>query len=104
MVAGCWVGEYRGQSFFRLFARALHLERRESADLLKSLVQPAGAEQLIRVFEAMAAVMSLFPGSEAKAMRGGTVYSVGRFVSPRYADVVCDKYISLGLFTARVEA
>ncbi len=218
--AGLWVTEFRGQTFLQLFTRALNLERKESADLLKSLVQPAGADHLIRVFEAMAsvdrhvdareiemirefarrwhldppkltegavehdgdviglrrsvedylnvsppadqaselldvlrifvmadgavsheeelvleeitgmitgymsavgdkgmhevvivpqndkqmdAVLELFPGITAKTMRGGTVYSVGRFFSPRYADVVCDKYISLGLFTARVE-
>jgi len=218
--AGLWVTEFRGQTFLQLFTRALNLERKESADLLKSLVQPAGAHQLIRVFEAMAsvdrhvdareiemirefarrwrvdppkltegavehdgdviglrrsvedylnvsppadqalelldvlrvfvmtdgsvsqeegmvleeitgmitgyvsaagdegmhevvivpqndkqmdAVLALFPGITSKTMRGGTVFSVGRFFSPRYADVVCDKYISLGLFTARVE-
>jgi hypothetical protein len=217
---GLWVTEFQGQGFFRLFARALNLERRESADLLKTLVQPTGAQELIRVFEVMAtvdkhvdareiemiqdfarrwhvdppdlvegavddagdvvalresveeylavsppahqatelldvlnifvladdevsteeelvmeevtgmitgyvsakgdvgqhevvivpqnadqlaAVVSLFPGIEPKTMRGGTVYSVGRFFSARYADVVCDRYISLGLFTARVE-
>jgi hypothetical protein len=217
---GLWVTEFRGQTFLRLLARALNLERRESADLLRALVQPAGADQLIRVFEAMAgvdrhvdareiamiqefarrwhvkppeltvgavahdgdviglrrsveeylrvspppeqaselldvlhlfvmadgavsaeeemvleeisgmvsgyvsesgeqgmhevvivpqndsqmnAVVGLFPGITAKTMRGGRVYSVGRFFSPRYADVVCDKYISLGLFTTRVE-
>lgn len=219
--AGLWVTEFRGQGFFRLFARALNLERKESGDLLKALGQPAGAQQLLRVFEAMArvdkhvdareiemiedfarrwhldppdltegsaehagdvvalrksvenylkisppadqatelldvlhifvkadgqvsdeeelvleevrgmitgyvsasdeqgrhevvivpqnddqmsAVLSLFPGIETKTMRGGTVYSVGHFFSQRYADVVCDKYISLGLFTTRVEA
>ncbi len=218
--SGLWVTEFRGQTFLRLFARALNLERKESADLLKSLVQPTGAGHIIRVFEAMAsvdrhvdareidmirefarrwhldppkltegavehdgdviglrrsvedyltvsppvdqalelldvlrifaladgavsgeeelvleeitgmitgyvsavgdegmhevvivpqnnrqmdAVMALFPGITTKTMRGGTVYSVGRFFSPRYADIVCDKYISLGLFTARVE-
>jgi len=219
--AGLWVTEFRGQGFFRLFARALNLERKESADLLRALVQPAGAQQLIHVFEAMArvdkhvdareiemisefakrwhldppnlvegaaenagdvvalrmsvedylkvappadqatelldvlnifvraddvvsaeeelvleevtgmitgyvsesgegglheviivpqnddqmaAVISLFPGIEAKTMRGGIAYSVGHFYSARYADVICDKYISLGLFTARVDA
>ena len=218
---GLWVSEFRGQGFLRLFTQALNLERKESADLLKVLVQPAGADHLIRVFEAMAsvdrhvdareiqmirdfakhwhldppkltegavehdgdviglrqsvedylkvqppadqaselldvlrifvmadgtvsreedlvleeitgmitgyvsaegdenmheviivpqndrqmdAVLELLPGITAKTMRGGTVYSVGRFFSPRYADVVCEKYISLGLFTARVEA
>jgi hypothetical protein len=49
------------------------------------------------------AVRSLLPGVEPKLIRGGRVFSVGRFFSPRYADVVCEKYISLGLFTARVE-
>lgn len=217
---GLWVSEFRGQTFLQLFKRALNLERKESADLLKFLIQPAGADQLIRVFEAMAsvdrhvdareiemirefarrwrldppnltegavahdgdviglrrsvenylkvsppadqaselldvlrifvmadgtvsreeelvleeitgmiagfvsvggeegmhevvivpqndkqmdAVLELFPGITTKAMRGGVVYSVGRFFSPRYADVVCEKYISLGLFTTRVE-
>ncbi len=53
---GLWVTEFKGQGFFHLFARALNLERKESADLLRALVQPAGAQQLIRVFEAMARV------------------------------------------------
>jgi len=219
--AGLWVAEFRGQSFLGLFSRALKLEREESVDLLMALRQPAGAKQLIDVFEALAgvdryvdsreiemirqfaerwhvappdleegvadnagdvvalrrsvetylnvgppvdqvtelldvlhllvradgdvseeeelvmdevtgmitvyvsasgeegthevvivpqnddqlaAIVSLFPGIRPTTMRGGTVYSVGRFFSPRYADVVCDKYISLGLFTARMEA
>jgi tellurite resistance protein len=196
-----------------LFARALNLERLESADLVRSLVQPTGAQELIRVFEAMAsidkhidareiamieefarrwnveppplkegalrvrvdeylgiappkeqaeelldvlhlfeqadghvsaeeelvleeltgmithyvdgttgdrgmfevvivpqndeqlgAVRSLLRGVGAKVARGGTVFSAGRFFSPRYAEAVCDKYIALGLFTRRVGA
>jgi putative ABC transport system ATP-binding protein len=51
----------------------------------------------------MAAVASLLPGIEATTMRGGTVYSVGRFFSSKYADVVCDKYVARGLFTTRME-
>lgn len=53
-----------------------------------------------RQFEA---VRSLFPGIEVRTVRGGEVFSVGRFYSPRYAEAVCQKYIDLGLFTARVE-
>ena len=205
-----------------MFARALNLERLESADLVRSLVQPTGAQELIRVFEAMAsidkhidareiamieefarswnveppplkegeteihgdvialrvrvdeylgiappkeqaeelldvlhlfeqadghvsaeeelvleeltgmithyvdgttgdrgmfevvivpqndeqlgAVRSLLRGVGAKVARGGTVFSAGRFFSPRYAEAVCDKYIALGLFTRRVGA
>ena len=53
--------------------------------------------------EQKAAVESLLVGVEATSMRGGTVYSVGRFYSAKYADVVCDKYVALGLFTTRIE-
>ena len=49
------------------------------------------------------AIASLLPGIDATTMRGGTVYSVGRFFSAKYADVVCEKYVALGLFTARIE-
>lgn len=49
------------------------------------------------------AVRSLVPGTEVKTVRGGRVFSVGRFFSSRYAEAVCQKYIDLGLFTARVE-
>jgi hypothetical protein len=218
---GLWVTENRGEGFFRLFIRALRLEREESADLLKALAQPKGAKELMDVFEAMAAVdkhvderelemirlfarrwhldlpeleageretatdllslrdtvtayldvappeeqaqelvdllhvfaraddevsreeelaleeitgmvgqyvgkngagvmhevvivpqddsqteavRSLLPGVEPKVIQGGRVFSVGRFFSPRYADVVCEKYIALGLFTARVDS
>lgn len=219
--AGIWVPEFRGEGFLKLFARALKLEGSESADLVKSLVQPKGAEELMAVFAAMArvdkhvdareialieefahrwhidapdltegsaehhgdvihlrttveeylriapppdqatelldvlrlfvqadgevspeeelmleeitgmigeyvdkggagaghevvivpqndeqmtAVTTLFPGIVPTTMRGGTVYSVGKFFSPRYAEAVCERYIALGLFTTRVEA
>jgi len=50
------------------------------------------------------AVRELLPGVDPKTARGGTVFSAGRFFSRRYADVVCEKYVALGLFTARVDA
>ena len=65
-----------------------------------------GAHEVIIVpqtDEQTAGVAALMPGVEPTTMRGGTVYSVGRFFSPKYADVVCDKYIELGFFTTRVE-
>ena len=65
-----------------------------------------GAHEVIIVpqtDEQTAAIAALLPGAEPKTMRGGTVYSVGRFFSPKYADVVCDKYVDLGLFTTRIE-
>jgi len=53
--------------------------------------------------EQKAAVLSILPSAEASNLRGGIVYSVGRFYSARYAEMVCDKYVALGLFTTRVE-
>lgn len=54
--------------------------------------------------EQKVAVMSVLPGVEASRIRGGMVYSVGRFYSARYADMVSDQYVELGLFTTRIQA
>jgi len=45
----------------------------------------------------------LLAGVKPTHVQGGTVYSVGRFYSAKYADVVCDKYVALGLFTTRID-
>jgi hypothetical protein len=216
--SGLWVAEYRQKGFRSLFLRALRLERRESTDLLKQLVQPKGAAQILQVLHQLAsvdghidereaamirgfarewrldepaqdadmppadlislrksiveylnlhppatqvahlrdvlqalaesdarvtwqesvaleevdglldhyvagedaslamhevlivpqsehqveAVRTLLPGREEKLLRGGRVFSVGRFFSPRYAEFVCQKYIGLGLFSTVV--
>jgi hypothetical protein len=216
--SGLFVAEYRGRGFLSLFGRALNLERRESGDLIKALIQPKGADQillilrqltsidehvderetalirdfaeqwhlsldlperahgqadllalrqsmvdylaleppreqasqlldLMRVFaeadarvtwqEELAldelgvmiqrylsdgaedlvmhevlivpqseaqfnAVRSLLPGRAEKVLRGGKVFSAGTYYSPRYAEVVCEKYIALGLFATQV--
>jgi hypothetical protein len=76
-------------------ARA-HLNQDGPAPVLHEvLIVPQSTEQ----FDA---VRSLLPGRAEKLLRGGKVFSVGRFFSPRYAEVVCEKYIALGLFTALV--
>ncbi len=54
--SGLFVRQYRGHGFMALVLGALRLEGKESADLVKALVQPTGAKQLIRIFETMAAV------------------------------------------------
>jgi hypothetical protein len=216
--SGLWVAELRDRGFRRLFMRALKLERKESADLLRQFVQPKGAEQILRVLHQLAsvdghvdereaelirdfarewrlpepdaaepgppvdlitlrksvkdylklgppetqvgqlrdvlqllaesdarvtwqesvaleevngmlarfvsgdadeaelhevlivpqsnqqveAVRTLLPGREEKMLRGGRVFSAGRFHSPRYAEYVCQKYIGLGLFSTVV--
>jgi hypothetical protein len=45
------------------------------------------------------AVRTLLPDREEKTLRGGRVFSVGLYFSPRYAEFVCQKYIGLGLFS-----
>jgi hypothetical protein len=219
-LTGLWVQENRGLSFRRLLLRALNLERRESTHLIKSMLHPKGAEQILQILGHMAAidrhvhekeialihgfahrwripspdltpgavegdgdmlevrqavldylslgppfeqaaqlqdVLSLFvkadeevtreeeivleevnglitqyvtadtlersryevlivpqsdeqfgavqtliPGARARKKRGGTVFSAGSFFSVDYAEVICQKYIALGLFTAHV--
>lgn len=213
--SGLWVAELRDRGFRHLFMRALKLERRESADLIKQFVQPKGAEQILRVLHQLAsvdghvderesamirafarewrlpepvasddgpivdlltlrksvtdylsvrppakqvgqlidvlrvltesdarvvwqesvaleevigmlrqymlgedadtslhevlivpqnerqveAVRTLLPDREEKMLRGGRVFSVGHYFSPRFAEFVCQKYIGLGLFS-----
>lgn len=213
--SGIFVPELRRQGFLRLFARALNLERRESGHLIRAMVQPRGADRMLRVLARLAAVdgrvdereialirefarewklepptlrsgsterdmlalreslveylelgppkdqarqfldllhilaradthvsaeeelvldelsglvhhyleavgsdgtlyevlivpqseaqveavRELLPGREEKLLRGGRVFSAGRYFSARYADVVCHRYIDLGLFT-----
>lgn len=216
--SGLWVAELRGRSFRQLFLRALKLERKESGDLIKQLVQPRGADRILRILHQLAsvdghvdereaamiaqfaqewrlpvpasdpdgrapdlvtlrrsvaeylglhppaqqagqlrdvlqvlaesdarvtlqesvgleeidgmlhkyiageeldlpmhevlivpqsdrqveAVRTLLPGREEKTLRGGRVFSAGRFHSPRYAEFICQKYIGLGLFSTVV--
>ena len=48
------------------------------------------------------AVRQLIPGVRMRTQRGGRVFTVGRFFSASYAEVICQKYIDLGLFTTQV--
>ena len=51
---GLWVKTNRGVPFRRLLLRALRLERRESAYLIRSMRQPKGADRIIGILELMA--------------------------------------------------
>jgi hypothetical protein len=217
--AGIWVEEYQGRGFWSLLGRSLQQERAESGDLLRALVQPKGASEIVEILHRLAAVDreiderelqllrefadawkvhlpdiqagdleggpdlpalraavqkylalhpphdqaghlldllkllagaddevtdeeeiaieetrgllqeylgegagssfevlivpqsevqieavgDLLPGLELETRRGGRVFSVGHYFSRRYADAICQRYIDLGLFTARVE-
>ncbi len=67
--SGLWVAELRQRGFRRLFMRALSLERRESADLLKQLVQPRGAAQILELLHQLAAVDGHVDEREAAMIR-----------------------------------
>lgn len=54
--SGLWVPELRQQGFGRLFLRALLLERREAGHLLKTLVQPKGADRILHILQQLAAI------------------------------------------------
>ena len=54
--SGLWVPELRDQGFGRLFLRALKLERREAGHLLKTLIQPKGADRILEILERLAAI------------------------------------------------
>lgn len=217
--SGVWVPELRQRGFRSLFVRSLRIERKESGDLIRSLVQPKGADRILEVLQQLAAVdghvdagelalirdfarhwhlpepkprvgahvdlltlrqsvvsylalrppveqaaqlidllelmagadtrvswqeslaldevggmlghymagdddgawamhevlivpqsdeqvdavRALLPDIEEKRVRAGRVFAVGRYFSAQYAEMVCEKYIALGLFTTRVE-
>jgi hypothetical protein len=51
---GMFVRDNRGVPFRRLLLGALRLERKESGDLIKSMLQPKGADRIIHILELMA--------------------------------------------------
>jgi hypothetical protein len=67
-------------------------DEQEAVSLHEVLIVPQSDRQV-------EAVRTLLPGREEKMLRGGRVFSVGEFFSPRYAEFVCQKYIGLGLFS-----
>jgi putative ABC transport system ATP-binding protein len=65
-----------------------------------------GRHQVVIVPQSEAQVVearALIPEAEPTFMRGGTVISVGRFFSAKYADMVCETYVARGFFTTRIE-
>jgi hypothetical protein len=64
--AGLWVRENRGVNFFKLLFKALHLERKESADLIKALIQPSGAKQIMNILQKVAYIDNELADSEIK--------------------------------------
>lgn len=53
--------------------------------------------------EQTASVPIVAPEAKPEVIRGGMVFVVGCFFSAKYADMVCDQYVSKGFFTTRIE-
>jgi hypothetical protein len=68
--SGVWVPELRGTRFRSLFVGALKLERKESGDLIKLLVQPKGADRILVVLQQLAAVDGHIDEGELELIRG----------------------------------
>jgi hypothetical protein len=63
---GLWVKENRNVNFFKLLLKALHLERKESGDLLKSLIQPSGARLILSILQKVACLDKDLADEEVK--------------------------------------
>ena len=81
------VGEFTG-----MIAHYVSQEEGGSIDAFEVVIVPQNDEQTD-------AVRELIPNIESVKKRGGIIFIVGTFYSEDYANAVCAKYISLGLFT-----
>ena len=81
------VGEFTG-----MIAHYVSMEEGGSIDAFEVVIVPQNDEQT-------EAVRELIPNIESVKKRGGIIFIVGTFYSEDYANAVCSKYISLGLFT-----
>ena len=81
------VGEFTG-----MIAHYVSQEEGGSVDAYEVVIVPQNDEQT-------EAVRELIPNIESVKKRGGIIFIVGTFYSEDYANAVCSKYISLGLFT-----
>jgi len=81
------VGEFTG-----MISHYINAEEGGTMDMFEVAIVPQNENQI-------QAVKELMPDVEAVDERGGTIFKVGLFYSEEYANAVCSKYISLGLFT-----
>ena len=81
------VGEFTG-----MIAHYVSQEEGGTIDAYEVVIVPQNDEQTD-------AVRELIPNIESVKKRGGIIFIVGTFYSEDYANAVCAKYISLGLFT-----
>ena len=78
--------------FTGMIAHYVSLELGGELEMFEVNIVPQGDEQV-------QAVKELLPDLEDVADRGGRVFKVGKYFSEDYAEAVCSKYISLGLYS-----
>ena len=81
------VGEFTG-----MIAHYVSQEEGGSIDAFEVAIVPQNDKQ-------SDAVKDIIPNISSVKKQGGEIFIVGTFYSEEYANAVCDKYISLGLFT-----
>jgi hypothetical protein len=69
-----------------------YVNNNKDAKLYYVLIVPQSAEQ-------WDALKVMFPTCEIESWRGGKVLVMGKFYSKKYAEAICQKYISQGVFT-----
>ena len=85
------VGEFTG-----MIAHYVSQEEGGSIDAYEVVIVPQNDKQSL-------AVKELIPNIDSVQKQGGEIFIVGTFYSEDYAKAVCDKYISLGLFTNSIK-
>ncbi|MBI88474.1 MAG: hypothetical protein CMG60_00165 [Candidatus Marinimicrobia bacterium] len=79
--------------FTGMIAHYVSSEKGGEMQMFEVNIVPQGDEQ-------MEAVRELLPELEMVEDRGGRVFKVGKYFSEEYAEAVCDKYITLGLYSS----
>ena len=78
--------------FTGMIAHYVGSEKGGKVDMFEVNIVPQGDKQ-------MDAVREILPELEIVNDRGGQVFKVGKYFSEDYAEAVCEKYISLGLYS-----
>ena len=78
--------------FTGMIAHYVSSEKGGDIEMYEVNIVPQGDEQ-------MGAVRELLPELDIVKDRGGQVFKVGKYFSEDYAEAVCKKYISLGLYS-----
>jgi hypothetical protein len=78
--------------FTGMIAHYVSAEKGGDMEMYEVNIVPQGDEQ-------MDAVREILPELEIVEDRGGRVFKVGKYFSEDYAEAVCKKYISLGLYS-----